>query len=590
MPEPTSLIVPSSTARRPARVIEAEPPGPRRDGALTGARRAAVAAGLALAACGPRAPALASAPSSATATPAPAPIPASPTAGAAPPPTYANPVIPGTAPDPSGCRVGDDYYVVTSSFEYFPGIPLFHSRDLVHWRQLGHVLTRDAQLPLRGIPSSQGIYAPTIRHHDGTYYVVTTNMQGGGSFFVTATAPTGPWSDPVFVREAEFTMDPSLFFDDDGKVYYTRHGGARDGGIYQAEIDVTTGVLRAPARRIWKGTGGIWPEGPHLYRVDGTYYLMISEGGTSYDHMVTVARAKSPWGPFEAAPTNPILTHRTLPAHPIQATGHADLLQTPEGKWWLVLLGIRPSTPRHHHLGRETFLAPVAFGGDGWPVVNDGRPIELEMATAGLPGWHPWPEASPRDELDAPALGAEWQHVRNPERERYSLTARPGWLRLTSSTTSLDDVASPTLVVQRQRHHRARIATELELAAAPRQRAGLVVRGNEKNHHQLLVEGGPAGRREAVASATIAGQRRELGRHRLAPGPVTLVVEGHADRYEFFVEQGGQTVALGQAPTTPFAYEQTQSFTGAFVGLYAHHDAGSAPVSADFAWFEQRAE
>ena len=344
-----------------SRATEADRPS-RRRGVIRGSALGAVG-WLALVACNPRTPVVASAPppaaSTAVAPPAPASVPSPARAPDARPPTYANPVIPGTTPDPSAVRVGDDYYLVTSSFEYFPGVPLYHSRDLVHWRQLGHVLSRDAQLPLRGIPSSQGIYAPTIRHHDGTYYVVTTNMQGGGSFYVKATAPTGPWSDPIFVREGEFTMDPSLFFDDDGKVYYTRHGGGREGGIYQAEIDVATGVLRAPARLVWKGTGDIWPEGPHLYKVDGTYYLMISEGGTSYEHMVTVARAKSPWGPFEPAPRNPILTHRFLPEHPLQATGHADLLQTPEGRFWLVLLGIRPSTPRRHHLGRET-LSPVS--------------------------------------------------------------------------------------------------------------------------------------------------------------------------------------------------------------------------------------
>jgi len=584
-------LVPSSPTRRRARVTDPGRPN-RRRGVSRGTALGAIA-GLALGACNPRGSAASSPPPPSAIAAGPAPTPASVlTPAAAPdarPPTYTNPVIPGTTPDPSAVRVGDDYYLVTSSFEYFPGVPLYHSRDLVHWRQLGHVLTRDAQLPLRGVPSSQGIYAPTIRHHDGTYYVVTTNMQGGGSFYVKATAPTGPWSDPIFVREAEFTMDPSLFFDDDGKVYYTRHGGGRDGGIYQAEIDLATGLLRAPARLVWKGTGDIWPEGPHLYKVDGTYYLMISEGGTSYEHQVTVARAKSPWGPFEAAPNNPILTHRFLPAHPLQATGHADLLQTPEGRFWLVLLGIRPSTPRRHHLGRETLLAPVVFGDDGWPVVNGGRPLELAMSTAGLPAWHPWPEASPRDEFDGAELGVSWQHVRNPERARYSLTARPGWLRLTSSSASLDDVASPTLVVERQRYHRVRLATALDVALASGQRAGLVVRGNEKNHHQLLVEGAPAGRREAVASATIAGERRVLGRCPLSPGPVTLVVEGYADRYEFFVEQSGQPFALGSAPTTPFAYEQTQSFTGAYVGLYAHHDAGAAPITADFAWFEQRA-
>lgn len=506
------------------------------------------------------------------------------------PAQFENPVIAGTAPDPSICRVGEEYYLVTSSFEYFPGIPIFHSRDLVHWQQLGYVLTRESQLPLGAMRSSQGIFAPTIRHHDGTYYVITTNMEGGGSFLVTATNPKGPWSDPVFVKEEGFVMDPSLWFDDDGKVYYTRHGGQRHGAIYQAEIDVTTGVLDGAPRLIWKGTGDIWPEGPHLYKINGTYYLMISEGGTSYEHMVTLARAKSPWGPFEQAPKNPILTHRMLPAHPIQATGHADLVATPNGQWWMVLLGIRPSTPRHHHIGRETFLAPVGWGDDGWPIVNGGRPIELELSTAGLPAWVPLPPELPRDEFATHVLAVRWQFVRNGNPRNYSLTDRPGWLRLTSTPVSMNDVASPTLVVQRQRHHRVRIATEVEFAPRVGQRAGLVVRGNEQNHYQLLIEGAAGAERDVVAFATIAGTRRELARRRIAPGAVVLVIEGYADRYEFFVEQGSSSGALGTAPTTPFAYEETQSFTGAFVGLYAQHDAGAAAVTADFGWFEYRPE
>src|SRR5690606_5257489 len=297
-----------------------------------------------------------------------------------------NPILPGFYPDPSVCRVGHDYYLVTSSFEYFPGVPIFHSTNLVDWRQIGHVLTRKGQLNLEGAKSSKGIFAPTLRHHQGTFYVVTTNMSGGGSFYVTSRDPAGPWSDPIHVQEQSFSMDPSLFFDEDGKVYYTRHGGLRDGGVYQAEIDVATGRLDAEPRLIWSGTGGIWPEGPHLYKVDGTYYLMIAEGGTSYGHEVTVARSASPWGPFELCPENPILTHKTDRKHPIQATGHADLVQTPEGSWWMVFLGIRPWDGEHHHLGRETFLAPVTWSPAGWPVVNGGKFVDLALAATGLPG------------------------------------------------------------------------------------------------------------------------------------------------------------------------------------------------------------
>ncbi|HEX6764246.1 MAG TPA: glycoside hydrolase family 43 protein, partial [Polyangiaceae bacterium] len=303
---------------------------------------------------------------------------------------YRNPVIPGFHPDPSVCRVGDDYYLVTSSFEYFPGIPIFTSRDLVNWRQIGHVLTRASQDPLANVASSEGVFAPTIRYANGTFYVVSSIVSGGDLFYVTATDPAGSWSEPHWLNESVFGMDPSLFFDDDGKVYYTRHGDGEQGGIFQSEINLTTGQLAAAPREIWGGTGGVWPEGPHLYKINGTYYLMIAEGGTSFDHMETVARSSSPWGPFESFSGNPILTHKGRTGNPIQATGHGDLVQTQNGSYWLVFLGIRPPDGSHHHLGRETFLAPVTFNAQNWPVVNGGNAIALTQSTMGLP-----PVASP---------------------------------------------------------------------------------------------------------------------------------------------------------------------------------------------------
>ncbi len=240
------------------------------------------------------------------------------------PQTYENPILSGFHPDPSLCRVGNDFYLVNSSFEYFPGVPIFHSRDLIHWQQIGHVLTRSSQLPLEKMRASGGVFAPTLRYHDGTFYLVTTNVWGTSNFYVTATDPAGPWSEPHPLDRQG--IDPSLFFNDDGQVYYTRHVGGGDGYIGQRLLDPKTGKLAGEMKEIWRGTGGIWPEGPHLYKKDGRYYLVIAEGGTSFDHRVTIARSDSPWGPFLADPTNPILTHRDRPEHPVQALG------TPT--WW----------------------------------------------------------------------------------------------------------------------------------------------------------------------------------------------------------------------------------------------------------------
>ena len=286
--------------------------------------------------------------------------------------TFQNPVIPGFYPDPSICRVGDDYYLVNSSFEFFPGVPIFHSRDLVHWRQLGYCLTRKSQLNLDHARASGGIYAPTLRYHNGTFYLITTLVDTGGNFFVTATNPAGPWSEPVWVDHAG--IDPSLFFDEDGTAYYDRHEGMGDGFIGQAKINVQTGQLDGKLKEVWRGTGGVWPEGPHLYKINGKYFILTAEGGTSYGHMVTIARSDSPWGPFVPNPKNPILTHRDRPDSPIQALGHADLVETPDG-WWLVCLGIRPQGGKFHHLGGKRI----------WPR-SPGRKMAgpWSMATARL--------------------------------------------------------------------------------------------------------------------------------------------------------------------------------------------------------------
>ena len=218
---------------------------------------------------------------------------------------YTNPIIPGFYPDPSICRVGEDYYLVTSSFEYFPGVPIFHSRDLIHWRQIGHCLTTATQLPLAQAGSSKGIFAPTLRYHAGRFYMVTTNVSVGKHFYVSTDDPAGQWSEPIWIDQSG--IDSSLFFDDDGTVYFT---WTKLNGIYQAEIAIQTGELKHEPQLIWKGTGGRYPEAPHLYKINGSYYLMIAEGGTEYGHMETIARAESPWGSFQPCPHNPILTHR----------------------------------------------------------------------------------------------------------------------------------------------------------------------------------------------------------------------------------------------------------------------------------------
>lgn len=504
---------------------------------------------------------------------------------------FKNPILPGFYPDPSVCRVGNDYYLVTSSFEYFPGVPIFHSRDLVHWRQIGHALTRPSQLPLAEAKSSQGIFAPTIRHHDGTFYVVTTNVSGGGSFYVTARDPAGDWSEPVWLPEPTFTMDPSLFFDADGRVYYTRHGGGERGGAYQAEIDLKMGRLRGEAKLIWPGTGGIWPEGPHLYKIDGRYYLMISEGGTSTGHMITIARGPSPVGPFEANPHNPILSHSQRPSEAIQATGHGDLVQTPEGQWWLVFLGIRRWDGEHHHLGRETYLAPVTWSTEGWPVVNGNAAIGLSMPVTGLPARHAWPAEPLRDDFASPKLGLAWNFLRNPSPGSWSLTDRAGFLRLTGSSASLDEVSSPAFVGRRQRHWRSRASTRLEFSPTSQgERAGLTVRANEANHYDLIIVRDDGALRRVQLWARTAGRSSLTAEQVVEAGAVVLTVQAFPDHYEFLYAQGNETErALGHAPTAALSTESAGGFTGVYFGMFASTANHGGMPPADFDWFEYRA-
>jgi xylan 1,4-beta-xylosidase len=521
-----------------------------------------------------------------------------PTKTAAPPErTFANPILPGMYPDPSVCRVGADFYLVNSSFEYFPGVPIFHSRDLVSWTQIGHVLTRESQLNLAGVHSSGGIYAPTLRHHAGRFYMITTlvgSQARSGNFYVTATDPGGPWSDPIWLDHGEHGgFDPSLLFAD-GEAYYLRDGkgATRDfPRIFQARIDPATGALREPMQMIWEGTGGVWPEGAHVYKLKGRYYLFAAEGGTEYGHSEVVARAASPFGPFEPFPGNPILTHRNRREHAIQATGHADVVELDDGTTWAVFLGTRPQEGRFNHLGRETFLAPVRFSTDGWPMIGDGGRVELRMAAPALPAQPPATTAA-RDDFDRPALGFEWSFVRNPNAGDVSLAARPGFLRLTGSAASLDDVASPALIVRRQQHFRMRARAALEFA--PREageEAGMTVRARESFHYDLTVRRAAAGR-EAVLTSRIAAASSVVGRAPIADGAVTLEISADEASYTFAVSAGNAPAhKLGTVPARALSAEEIGSherihFTGVVIGLYATGHGTGATVPADFDWFE----
>ncbi|MBQ8554351.1 MAG: family 43 glycosylhydrolase [Clostridia bacterium] len=389
-----------------------------------------------------------------------------------------NPLLPGFYPDPSICRVGDDYYMVTSSFTYFPGVPVFHSRDLMHWEQIGHCLTRPEQLPLDWQAISGGVYAPTIRCHDGLFYMVTTNVSHGGNFFVTAADPAGPWSDPVYVKGAP-GIDPTIFWDDDGTAYMMGTTDWKEAvpGVWIGQVDLEKGCVVGERVLAWRGAlrKASAPEAPHLYKKDGWYYLMIAEGGTEDFHAVTIARSQHILGPYEGYRGNPILTHRHLGFdYPIANVGHGDLVQTQNGEWYMVMLASRIYGGYHKNLGRETYIAPVDWSGE-WPVVSPGTgKVEWTYPAPKLPE-HPYAEPDHDDFRDMC-----WNTLGTPEDGTFSTDGKVLTLRSTCDWLEPEKLPHPAapngcpgFYGRRQQH--MTFSAAVTLAAPDRGMAGLLL-------------------------------------------------------------------------------------------------------------------
>lgn len=494
---------------------------------------------------------------------------------------YQNPVISGFYPDPSVCRVGNDYYLVNSTFEYFPGVPVFHSKDLIHWEQIGSCLTRPSQVNLVRCSASGGIYAPTIRYSNGTFYMVTTNVSGHGNFFVHTTNPAGEWSEPILLEQGG--IDPSFIFEG-GKCYMV----SNPNGITLCEIDTLTGKQLTPSKRIWNGTGGRYPEGPHIYKKDGWYYLLVSEGGTEYGHKVTMARSRSIYGPYESNPGNPILTHinENAQTNPIQGTGHADIIEAHDGSWWIVFLGFRPQSYMHHLTGRETYLAPVKWEKDGWPVVNDRKAIELAMACPTLPQVMVPQEPARCDFADG-KLPITWNYLRIPSYSNYSLTARSGWLRLKPTAITLDMEDSPTFVARRQKDINFTATTALQLSNAPvGDYAGLSVFMRNNYHYDLFVKQTADNQQKVVLRYTL-GALTHIEKEADAAPTVYLRVKGTNDYYTFeYSTDNKNYTTLGKMDTRFLSSETAGGFTGVMLGLFAVSELDSSAANADFDWFE----
>ena len=493
---------------------------------------------------------------------------------------YTNPVVTGFCPDPSICRAGDDYYLVASSFQYFPGVPLYHSKDLVNWKQVGHVLTRDSQLQLENANSSQGIFAPTLRYHDGKFYMITTNISSLGNFIVTAEDPLGEWSDPIPVKMGG--IDPSLFWDEDGSCWYT---GSTGTSVMISRINPDTGEILSEPKVVWNGMGGRYPEAPHIYKKDGWYYLMIAEGGTEFAHSETIARSRNIEGPYDPAPHNPIMTHFTAAAQtsPIQGVGHADLVQAHDGSWWLVCLAFRVNHGLIHLLGRETFLAPVRWDKNAWPVVNGNGEIALKMDVLTLP-LKPFEPAPARNEFDEP-LGPEWSWLRNPVKERYSIEG--GRLRMWGSAEGLNErKVSPSFVGFRQKEFDFLAETCVQLGnARSGDKAGMTVYMDYNGHYDVYVE--KKGSKLVVGTNYTFGPVNHVEEIPVNASKVWLRLTGNRMQYHLWYSTDGKNFKeAGVADARFISTETLGNFTGIMLGLWAQ--SPSQKGYADFEYFEYR--
>ncbi len=498
---------------------------------------------------------------------------------------YQNPVLTGFYPDPSICRCGDRYFMVCSSFQFFPGVPLFESTDLINWQQIGHVLTRDSQLPLAGAGSVGGIYAPTIRCHNGRFYMVTTNTTQGGNFYVYTDDIRGAWSDPIYVDQDG--IDPSLYFEGD-RVFFMSNGTDDHGthGIIQCEIDIATGQKRTPVRCIWQGTGGRFLESPHLYHINGSYYLMASEGGTEYGHMVTYAKGDTPYGPFTAYAKNPVLTNRNLGGYLLQGCGHADLVDDPDGNWWMVHLCFRQIDQwlMHHITGREVSLVPVTFDADGWFTAGVDGTTRLEMETdriAESVTQHIWQEMN----FSNTAVGMEWCYMQNPILSCYRI-AEDCFSLCGTKTALCQDDASPTFLGIRQKE--MCFSAECTLTLAP-QEAGMVMYMTPTQYYALLVR--PcAGGYAVVRRAQLGNLVHEEPVCTLPTDAelVRLQIQGNCYTYMFRAACGEAVYDLGYLESRFLSTEVANNFTGLMLGLYAVQL--DTPAWTDFTGFRMTNE
>ena len=534
--------------------------------------------------------------------------------------TLQNPIIPGFYPDPSICRVGDDFYLVCSSFELCPGIPLFHSRDLAHWEQLCYVMTPENGFHMEKNTFNGGVMAPTIRYYNGTFYVINCNFSDKGNFIVTAKDPAGPWSEPYWLTDVP-GIDASIFFDDDGKCYIMGTGenwpdgkGGLRQGIWAAEYDVENFRMAGEPVTLWGGAlaGAASPEAPHIYHVGGWYYLLIAEGGTEYYHAVTIARSRSVFGPYEGCSGNPILTMRHMGRRAaIQNAGHADLVELPDGSWYGVFLASRLIGGVSKNLGRETFIVPVRWE-DEWPLFTpDTGRVEWEYPFPECLPWTPSEEKPFRDDFDSEVLDLNWSFWGTPYEKfwniadsKLSLYCLPQSLVDPLRALSMEVVFSrenfvPFLAHRRRQPH-CRFRCGMRFTPAGTESAGIAViqAMNHQIHLQLSRTEGQT-RLELLQFTSdydrlpfIPGFTSVTNRSVLASVPweadeVVLEMELIENDYIFrFGPDEQHLTELGRADGAVINPEKVGCMVGEMLGVFASGNGTASENCAVFDWAE----
>ncbi len=520
--------------------------------------------------------------------------------GQTPPKDFENPILSGFYPDPSVCRVGDTFYMVNSSFEWFPGLPIHQSKDLVNWEKIGHGLHRPDQIVYKdGLRNSNGIFAPTIRHYKGTYYIITTMVGQQGNFIINAKDPAGPWSDPIWIKDAP-GIDPSLFWDDDGRCYYTG-AGIIDGtqkewpgknGIWMQEIDPNTGILLGKKKQLTYGhaQNARWAEGPHIYKIDGEYLLLIGEGGTGEYHSVTVFNSKELWGPYIPNHANPVMTHRHLgTTHLIGQTGHADLVQTSNGNWWSVMLAKRQING-YTTLARETFLAKVIMTKQEsgiTPIFNPGVGLLLaKQQRPDLP-WTPTPKIKQYDDFKKKTLGLEWNFLRTPKEQWYTL--KDDLLQIKLRPETVNELVNPSFIAQRTRHFSYEATTKLTfMTKKENEKAGLVIYRRHGNNYQLL-----KGNNEIVLLKVLQKENKgEIEPEIIATIPYKskeIVLNAKVTDLGvqfFFGKDQDNLIPIGETQDYTIVSDQVaQKFNGVYIGMYATSMSKKSDQVAQFDYF-----